>query len=309
MKYIRFFVFFSIPLCFLVLLIDRGNGQEPLKPKIAFSCGGNVCLIDPDGRNMVNLTHPLGGGDPVWSPDGKYIYFSSSRDVNVEIYRMDADGKNPINLARHPAHDGHPSVSPDGKQIVFSSNRTGGLYIMNTDGSNLHLLSPFGLRPDWSPDERQIAFYRFQDIWLIDADGKNLINLTNDKVGNFAPAWSPDGRQIAYGSFPPGDAVNVEEIYIMDSNGENKRRLTRAPGFDTEPAWSPNGKQIAFRSQRDNIPRIYLMNADGTNQRALTPPGIIGFEPSWFDPAFARSQAVEALEKSWTTWGFLKRQP
>lgn len=302
-------------LCFLLLFLERGNSQAPFQSTIAFTCrvgnSSNICLINTNGKNLRNLTAPFDGSDSVLSSDGTQIFFASERDGNLEIYRMDASGKNPVNLTRHPAHDMQPHVSPNGKQLVFRSKRDpSGLYLMNADGSHLRYLTT-GLRPAWSPDGRRIAFYERQDIWVIDVDGQNRTRLTQDSVGNFAPAWSPDGRQIAFGSWrdwAAGEVANLEEIYVMDATGENKRRLTHARGIDSDPVWSPDGKQIAFDSQRDEKPRIYMMNADGRNQKPLTPPEMVGREPDWFDPNFGPSQGVEPLGKWWTVWGFLKQK-
>ena len=309
MKWIGFFV---IPFYF-VLSIDSTNAQVPTRSKIVFACGNqfNICIINSDGKNFVNVTQPLGGLDPVWSPDGGSIFFASSRNGNSEIYRMDANGKNWVNLTRHPARDMQPSISPNGKQLAFRSIREKpGIFLMNVDGSRLRHLS-FGARPSWSPDGQQIAFHASKDIWIIDVNGENLRNITGDGTGNFGPTWSPDGKQIAYGSWhnwAAGEVANLEEIYVIDTTGERKTRLTRAQGLDTEPVWSPDGKQIAFRSERNGLSRIYLMNADGTSQIPLTPVGIVAFGPDWFDPAFARSRAVEPKGKWWTVWGLLKQK-
>jgi Tol biopolymer transport system component len=309
-------MFFCIAfLCIFALFVEHGHGGAPSQPKIAFTSQGDIWLIAPDGKDLVNLTQTpnFADAEPVWSPDGRYIDFTSARDGNSEIYRMDADGKNPVNLTRHPAMDRWPSVSPDGKQLCFRSDREPfGLFVMDADGSNVRHLINFGGRSSWSPDGKRIAFEgraTRKDIYVIDVDGKNLTNLTQDGVGNYAPAWSPDGNQIAYGSWrdwAAGEIANVEEIYVMNADGSAKRRLTRAPGLDDLPAWSPDGKQIVFRSDRDGGARLYIMNADGTRQRALTPLGMSGFEPSWFDPAFVPSRAVKPLGKMWTLWGLLK---
>jgi TolB protein len=294
----------------IFMFVKTGSAQAPDAARIAFSGGGNIWLIDPDGRNLVNLTQSFGNFEPDWSPDGRYIYFVSARGGNSEIYRMDADGRNPIRLTHHPNDDYHPSVSPDGKQLAFDRNHRG-VYIMNADGGDIRQLTDFGARPDWSPDGRRIAFEgreNRKDIYVIGIDGQNLTNLTQDGLGNYAPAWSLDGRQIAYGSWRDEEAGNFEEIYVMDADGENKKRLTRALGIDSFPAWSPGGKQIAFTTQRNPDVTgdvIFLMNANGTRQRALLPLGMNGVKASWFDPAFAL--AVESIGKLPMLWGRLKQ--
>ncbi len=169
------------------------------------------------------------------------IAFSSSRDRNLEIYVMDGDGSNQRRVTVNPAVDEYPTWSPDGKKIAFVSNRNGG----------------------------------HQQIWVIDADGKNPIRLTDGLV-DWGPDWSPDGTKIVY------DTVRVPEdhnlapggITVMDADGNNKK-VFRNRGY--HPSWSPDGKRIVCV----NDGQIYVIDADGRNSEQLTHD--VGFKrmPSW----------------------------
>ncbi|MBI1926421.1 PD40 domain-containing protein [Candidatus Poribacteria bacterium] len=155
------------------------------------------------------------------------------------------------------------------------------------------------------PGKAQITFTSYRDgnaeIYVMDADGKNLRNLTKHPAFDGGSTWSPDGRQIAFASNRDGNG----SIYVMDADGKNPHRLTNPPVGDTSPAWSPDGRQIAFISWREGNAQIYVMDADGQNVRKLTndPEGAQG--PAWFDPAVARS--VSPAGKRASVWGALKR--
>ena len=105
------------------------------------------------------------------------------------------------------------------------------------------------------------------DIWVMNADGSGLQQLTTTRGGDRIPAWSPDGSKIVFmkASFNP-------DLYVMNANGSNVRRLTDAVDEDCCPDWSPDGSKIVFHSRRSGQQfDIYVMNADGSNQRALAP--------------------------------------
>ena len=174
---------------------------------------GDVMTMDADGRNRRILTsRSTWDGQPRWSPDGTRIAYVSSTGSDAEIFVMNTDGSGKVNLTQNPAQDSNPVWSPDGTRIVFESRGRGSapphIVTMNADGSSQVDLTPDfhqHLRPAWSPDGARIVFqgygyYGNNDIYVINADGSGLTNLTpeNPWGGDGFPTWSPDGRRIAY---------------------------------------------------------------------------------------------------------------
>ena len=132
-----------------------------------------------------------------------------------------------------------------------------------------------------STAEGTIAFTSTRDgdpeVYLMNADGTNLRQLTKNTHSDRSPSWSPDGTQITFQSDRDGDS----EIFTMNADGTNVRQLTKNTHSDTSPSWSPDGRHIAFVSNRDGDSDIFVMNHLGTNQTLLTNNRISDLMPSW----------------------------
>ena len=222
-------------------------------------------------------------GDFAWSPDGTKIAFWTTRDLNAEIYVMNADGSGATNVSNHALDDRYPVWSPDGSKIAFvRGNQLADpssieIYVMDADGSNQVNVSNnpgFDLEPVFSPDGTKLLFRERADggsnVMLVDVSGANLTRLTDTPgASNFLASWSPNGSRIVFVS-SRDDLVNGDlQVYVMDANGGNQTRLTSVSN-NTRPAWSPDGTRIAFDSFRTGNEEIWVMNADGSGQTNLT---------------------------------------
>ena len=191
------------------------------------------------------------------------IAFHSKRDGNFEIYVMAADGGNQRRLTSNAANDLSPSWSPNGKRIAFVSNRDGHVHVKH----------------GWSTSE----------IYVMDADGSNQQNLTNNPHNDRQPSWSPNGERIVFSANRDWDNPQSIDIYVMDADGSNQQNLTNNPSEDESPSWSPDGERIVFSARREGhvenkfgiTEEIYVMNADGGNEQRLTDNRNNDWDPVW----------------------------
>ncbi len=224
--------------------------------------------------------------------------------------------------------NGEAYFSRDGRKLIFQSSRSGyacdKIWIMNIDGSDKHMVSPdrgantcsfffpdnrivFAStshlpgacppKPDAPKNARYIWPLYPYNIFTANADGTNLMKITDNPKYDAEPVVSPDGKQIVFGSQREGNF----DVYIMNADGSQVRRLTDRTGYNGGPWFSPDGTKIVWRAWypetgaekaqwRECMEKNYIlafpldlwvMNADGSNKRMILHNGATNFAPSW----------------------------
>ena len=293
----------------------------------------DVCLMDEDGGNVVNLTNSPSTYDSLqfWSPDGRQIAFVSDRGGSQrfeerEIYVMDADGGG-VRQVSHMGHCEGGCWSPDGKRIAVScgDNREFDVFAMDADGGNVvQLTSSPGhdLCPAWPPHGEYVAFLSERTgayaVYRCSLDGWD-VEMMFDLPGQAyltGLSFSPDGSRVAFcyasevydpfaSDHSPG---SWSTLYVADLDGSNRQQLTHGNRIDMSASWSPDGQRIVFESflygeQYSDLwdLDIFVVNADGTGLRNLTnSPLLDQGVPAWC-PLLGASSAVGA-----SSWGRLK---
>ena len=218
--------------------------------------------------------------DPSPSPDGKRLVFISVIAGKEQLFTMNADTSDAIQITNDDADHEDPAWSPDGKKIAYVTitQTEERIYVMNPDGSDAKAVTPAAVRaihPAWSTDSNKVIYCTDDDLLPPRKNDSDIdvVELATGKVTtlitggvNTYPAWSPDMKHLVFRRML-GEMNS--EVFIADGDGRNARNLTNNPAFDGWPAWSPDGKLIAFASNRNLRYQIFVMNADGSNVRLV----------------------------------------
>ncbi len=248
------------------------------------AAGGNwdVWTIHPDGTNLSQLTHePSSEYTATWSPDGKWLVFSSDRLHRVwpNLWMLNLQHPGPPEpLSTGDGKYFFPAWSPDGTQIAFIYLPTGPPYLelrlMSFPDRTIRTLDKDGLifsPPAWSPDGKRIAFASDRtgnaEIWMLDVSPSSVTNLrqlTHHPAADKDPSWSPDGRWIAFTSNRSGNTdiwvMDVASLDTLSAGAEPPlQQLTHHPATDHYPQWSPDGRRIVFISTRSGHEAPWLL--------------------------------------------------
>ncbi len=248
--------------------------------RISSGEGRTTCsYFTPDGKSIVYAsTHLAGKACPpkpgfergyVWP-----IYHS------YDIFKVSLDGGSPVRLTQTEGYDAEATVGPDGR-IVFTSVRDGDmeLYVMDADGGNVRRLthrvgpdggaffSKDGTKIVWRgkelKDAKELAEYQALlkeglwrptdlEIFVANADGSGVRQVTNYGGSSFAPFFHPDGTRIIFASNMDDPKGRNFDLYLIDVDGKNLERVTFNDTFDGFPMWTPDGKSLVFASNRYN---------------------------------------------------------
>lgn len=217
----------------IVFSSDRDNEKLPpgnYADSANYPPGSEVYIARVDGTDIKRLTFNTAyEAETSFSPDGKWILYTSNVDGNLELYRMTVDGKTTFRITHTPdLQEGGAFYMPDGKRIIFRA---------------------------WKKGE-EANKNRVSQLFLINDDGTGLVQLTDTQQFNWSPYPSPDGKHVVFAHNGTGDF----EIYMLNIETKAVTRLTYHPKFDSYPVISPDGKTLAFTSTREGAPAIYLMD-------------------------------------------------
>jgi len=212
----------------------------PINGDVLYITGGDIWVMDINGDNPHPITTtPEPEYNPDWSPDCSQIVYMMVVGAQYRLFKMNADGSNPTPLPYDAggADDWYPEWSPNGQWIAFTSTRlgdpNGGVYRINTDGSDLRQLTPGrGWFPVWSPDSSRIAYVGLsagvEDVFIMNADGSGQWQCTQEPTRVWWPYWLSDDRlmYVTGDDVVQGTHLDIYVIQVTDAGCTNPINLT-----------------------------------------------------------------------------------
>lgn len=250
---------------------------------VSTGTGRTTCsYLMPDGKHVMYSSTHLGSKECPPTPDREKLkkYVWPIYDT-YDIFIADLEGNITKQLTNTPGYDAEPVISPKGDKVIFTSTRNGDLdlYTMNLDGTNVKQIttelgydggawfSPDGTKIVWRASrpktEQEVKEYKDllaqglvmptnMEVFVADADGSNVKQITDLGNANWAPNWMPDGERIIFASNHEYERGFPFNLYIINQDGSGLEKISHDGGFDAFPMFSPDGKRLLFSSNRNN---------------------------------------------------------
>ncbi|HVF46994.1 MAG TPA: winged helix-turn-helix domain-containing protein [Pyrinomonadaceae bacterium] len=219
---------------------------------------------DSPPRKISNLNGTTGIAPKCWSADGTEIVLWTNQNGKAQIVRAKVEPyPSKLVLSDETAGLSSPRLAPDSRQVLYEArveDRSLELRLTDLETNKTRTIFKTApnypldsqLAPAFSPDGGRIVFTDRaggnSEIFIINADGSNLQNLTNDPLSDSNPVFLPDGNEIIF----VRDFYGKSHLYRMNVDGGNQRRVTEKEGYEMAPAFSPDGFYLAFAGDRQN---------------------------------------------------------
>lgn len=231
-----------------VIYASTHLGGDPCPPRPDMSRGYtwplydsyDIFRADPDGGNVVRLTETPGyDAEAVYAPDGSKIIFTSVRDGDLDLYTMDPDGSKVKRLTNEIGYDGGAFFSRDSKWICWRASRPFG----DDLSDYLSLLQDGLIRPSKL------------EIYVMNLEQMEPIQLTDNQAANFGPYFHPDGKKVIFCSNLHDPQKRNFDLFMVDIETREIEQITHNPTFDGFPMFSYDGTKLVFASNRNNTVR------------------------------------------------------
>lgn len=204
----------------------------------------DIFTADAQGEGLKRITSTPGyDAEATVCPITGRIVFTSVRDGDLELYSMAPDGSDVLRLTNRPGYDGGAFYSHDGTKIVQRSG------FLTTDEEKKEYVDLL---------KRGLVAPSKMEITVIDRDGSNFRQVTDNGKANFGPFWHPDDKRILFSSNMDAPQGRRFDIYMIGEDGKGLVKVTNNESFDGFPMFSPDGKYIAFGSNRFSPPEKHF---------------------------------------------------
>jgi Tol biopolymer transport system component/predicted Ser/Thr protein kinase len=251
----------------------------------------------PAPRTLSRVTFDAGlQAEPTWSPDGRFVAYSSDQSGNFDIWVQPLGGGRPVQVTTDPAHDWQPAWSPDGNTLAFRSERDGGgIFVVPALGGRERQLATFGFRPQWSPDGSKILFIvssnmegvsrEVPHVYVAALDGlpprRILVDFLADFLSVVSIAWHPDGQRVSFwGVKTQGDRRFVTVplsggAAVQSERAEEVERQIKEAGVELEFGrfkWAPSVDALYFEGSSKQLRNLWKVKVDPQTLRWVAGP-------------------------------------